>query len=307
MKSMRRDTSANGSSLELLLDTICNTFGGVVFIALLVILLLQQTVQRPSAESETAELEAEVEQAKLQQTLEALRSSQRAMETMAQELFTPEALELAKQLQQERRTNEELADEIATLEANAERITREAELAQAATAELQRRLAETKRKLTDAETRRWELARQLESERAKHTRDIRLSAVRTVSSLRGQVILTVRFGRLYYIARGFTGVPQSTDDVRVIEVKENVYVFDEVPGRGIPLDGSPESERKVRELLAPFPPTAYILAVNVRADSFEEFRHLRDIIVRQGYDYTLVPCTPENAFGFGRVTTHVVQ
>lgn len=41
MRRRRRTTSAD--SLELLLDTICNTFGGVLFIAILVVILLRMT------------------------------------------------------------------------------------------------------------------------------------------------------------------------------------------------------------------------------------------------------------------------
>ena len=40
---MSRRRSRKQDSLELLLDTICNTFGGVLFIAILVVMLLQQT------------------------------------------------------------------------------------------------------------------------------------------------------------------------------------------------------------------------------------------------------------------------
>ena len=40
---MSRRRAAKQDSLELLLDTICNTFGGVLFIAILVVMLLQQT------------------------------------------------------------------------------------------------------------------------------------------------------------------------------------------------------------------------------------------------------------------------
>jgi hypothetical protein len=40
---MGRRRSLGQDSLELLLDTICNTFGGVLFIAMMVVLLLQQT------------------------------------------------------------------------------------------------------------------------------------------------------------------------------------------------------------------------------------------------------------------------
>ena len=42
------------SSLELLLDTICNTFGGILFLAMLVSLLLAQTQRQRAAAQEAA-------------------------------------------------------------------------------------------------------------------------------------------------------------------------------------------------------------------------------------------------------------
>ena len=48
---MSRRRASRQDSLELLLDTICNTFGGVLFIAILVVLLLQQTGGSPDVPS----------------------------------------------------------------------------------------------------------------------------------------------------------------------------------------------------------------------------------------------------------------
>lgn len=56
---MRRRRRGPGSSLGLLLDTICNTFGGVLFVAMLLAVLLQTTTRfRSSSDSTpTSELE----------------------------------------------------------------------------------------------------------------------------------------------------------------------------------------------------------------------------------------------------------
>ena len=43
--SRRKQQNDNGS-LELLLDTICNTFGGILFISLLVVILLNTTSEK---------------------------------------------------------------------------------------------------------------------------------------------------------------------------------------------------------------------------------------------------------------------
>ena len=41
MSRRRRQRTETNSSLDLLLDTICNTFGGIIFLAILVAVLLQ--------------------------------------------------------------------------------------------------------------------------------------------------------------------------------------------------------------------------------------------------------------------------
>src|SRR5690606_37642283 len=48
--SMSRSSSATDDSLDLLLDTICNTFGGVLFISMLVVILLNMSSESISVE-----------------------------------------------------------------------------------------------------------------------------------------------------------------------------------------------------------------------------------------------------------------
>ncbi|MGH7138338.1 MAG: hypothetical protein ACREHD_21520, partial [Pirellulales bacterium] len=73
----RRGTA---SSLDLLLDTICNTFGGVVFIAILVTLLLQMTggpqIEAPPDAAQHEELVAlENERDEVEARLKSLREA----------------------------------------------------------------------------------------------------------------------------------------------------------------------------------------------------------------------------------------
>ena len=62
---MSRRRAVKQDSLELLLDTICNTFGGVLFIAIMVVMLLQNAGQGPETvvpAPSPEELEARTEQ-----------------------------------------------------------------------------------------------------------------------------------------------------------------------------------------------------------------------------------------------------
>jgi len=61
----RRRRNGSESSLELLLDTICNTFGGVLFLAMLISLLLAQSRRRTEADETAADPRAALTPAEL--------------------------------------------------------------------------------------------------------------------------------------------------------------------------------------------------------------------------------------------------
>lgn len=80
----RRRKNSPSSSLELLLDTMCNTFGGVMFIAISLTVIASMMTPQASTESQSqavknaAELRTEI--ASLQDTLEALKMRRSAKE-----------------------------------------------------------------------------------------------------------------------------------------------------------------------------------------------------------------------------------
>src|SRR4051812_9561577 len=91
---MKRGTTLEFDSLELLLDTICNTFGGILFLAVLVIILVQRTgqrLERHSVDVTGARAESAL-QNKLEQRQSTLQSLQRAYEEYRTTLagFAPE-------------------------------------------------------------------------------------------------------------------------------------------------------------------------------------------------------------------------
>lgn len=49
-RGRQQSKKSSAESLELLLDTVTNTFGGILFLALLVAILLQKTSPSPSAD-----------------------------------------------------------------------------------------------------------------------------------------------------------------------------------------------------------------------------------------------------------------
>ena len=100
----RRRKSSSLGSLELLLDTICNTFGGIILIALLVVILISTTSESSSKEPATRESQAaliqkENQRKKLTAELEKLVQADREAKANMSEV-SPEAIALAKKLKE---------------------------------------------------------------------------------------------------------------------------------------------------------------------------------------------------------------
>ena len=93
---MSRKAASSGDSLDLLLDTICNTFGGILFIAMLVVLLTNQlsrdaATAAPNAESSRALRRLRGELTESQSRLTKLRQAVRQKEDLERRFADPES------------------------------------------------------------------------------------------------------------------------------------------------------------------------------------------------------------------------
>ena len=81
----RRTRNIDASSFDMLLDTMCNTFGGIVFIALL-LSIVGGTVSRQAteitAEGSISEVDDSAEYARLQQECERLQTTLAAIQAV---------------------------------------------------------------------------------------------------------------------------------------------------------------------------------------------------------------------------------
>lgn len=283
-------------SLELLLDTICNTFGGVLFIAILVVMLLAQagngtgsaepTMPVPSPEElearsrELAALSAEV----LRQ--EQIRVSQSALvETLVPDSIH-ELIERRKELLAEQSRLQHMADDQqaqnTVIAANVTRIQ----------AEIDKTLADLKA----AQKREAEARTLLASEEKARVKEARLPQQREARSKR-EIIVILRYGRLYvwhdYDLRLFrTGL--NTRDFVVISDDGDELITRPKPTAGIPLDDSPECQKAIDKLLRRFSPKDFALGVIVRPDSYGKFQYFRNRAIALKYDYRVLPATNDS-------------
>lgn len=286
---MGRRRNSNQDSLDLLLDTICNTFGGVLFIAILVILLLQQTSPTES-QGEPAQLtDSESQQIvndfqRLQDQLSLLRASTAAQDELLSQFSSPRLKELIlqrKALEEDRNTLQTELD--ATDLEILEKLQRNAEL----TSQLSQReqmVKEAKATLKDSQEK-------LQQEIAGRTQASKTPVLKS-ASFKPEVGFIMRYGRIYqwhkYDSLG-SRQGLNTDDFIIVERSDHQLITAPHPLRGLDLSDHDAAQSSLIATLRRFDPQRHTIVVVVRPDSFHAFSLVRDTLIQQGFDYRLMP------------------
>lgn len=285
---MSRRRSAPPDSLELLLDTLCNTFGGVLFIAILVVILLQ--LSGPEKRNKTSERVTPESIEELARSLETLRKEINVLHKTAQkqellhnDATTHEITVLRQRLQTARgrradalTKRDELLLEISHRQINTQRIEAECY-------EIEKNLSIMRRERDKAK-------KKVEDERKARSHTVHLPVVHSTSKLSVQAI--VQFGRLYIWHRyGPTNqqLGLNTEEFVIVEKTDRGVVTTPRPSSGISLEPGPEFKQAVQRRLSSFSPERYYVQLVVRSDSFREFHLLRDVLAELGYEYSMLP------------------
>jgi len=286
-----RGSRRQDDSLELLLDTICNTFGGIIFIAILVVILLQQVDDRsgsveasalPVSPAELNRRQAQL--VRLESELESLRVAQSAQEEQDATLAPQETKRLVEQRNAAREEHRQ------------QQVKRDALLVE--TASQQSQIEQTKFELasTDEDLARTkeavaQLEEQIKLARAARHRELRTPVTRSPDSAM-EIGLIVRYGRMYvwhkYDQSG-RRLGLNTDEFVVVKEDADGVHSAPIPTAGIALDASSETGARIAQRLRQFSPREVHIAIVVRPDSFEHFAYLRDALLSLGFEYRLMP------------------
>ena len=295
-----KQSSAASDSLDLLLDTICNTFGSIVFLSLLVVLMVRQqqrdTTDRPPPPSEEEQLQLadlQIENARLQETVERLRGQVKQLD---EEKALPEArralgklkvlqAELDRLLAIQKQVHDQI---ISDQQQRNELAGRVRELA-LASEKLEEELEKLRGQLKNVERQRGQAMR---IPRARKTEKIEISFLLTKGSLHFVHELSP------------SGIKGLSDQCRY-EERDGVTQILPRPGKGIRITQATVQELKRR--LAHVDPKTYYLAAFVWEDSFSEWVQVRKVLHELGLEYALAPMTKDSAVFFGAKDPKFVQ
>lgn len=299
---MARRRSSQPDSLELLLDTICNMFGGVLFLAILIAVLIRTTEQtkqesdRPPVEvvsaSELHDLERELTE--LLQERDAKAAAMQKQRELMRQFVDPKAAEILKSIA-------ELESEQNRLETDSAKAARTLAEQREKVESLAAALVSLDKNLTAAELELVSTQKALQDEIDSRTRTASLPNLR--ASTKQEVGLILRFGRLYsWHTYDRLGLRQGVnlEDMAVVSEEDVVVEVAPMPFAGAPVTNPGDKTAAVWQKLKPFDPHRHYIAVIVYDDSFAEFANLKQMLIERGFEYRLMPTVPgETIFDHG--------
>ena len=282
---MSRRKAAAADSLDLLLDTICNTFGGVLFIAMLVIILANVSGNSAGTVPPTATAQQQLAKAHedliaSQQELDTLRRAALEQSQLARLFSDPRLKTLVAQSSTQQSTMTAAAAARASHLQDAAEAQAEANRVAQALQALDTALANTRNQLAIVQ-------QQLAAERQLRTRTAALPKLRKTS--KRQIAFLLKGGRLHgYLHIDGGRTVRATAETR--EVTEgNATYLEPVPGGGTPVDPAGDKSGQLAQRFADWNPQQHFISISVWPDSFGHFPLLRQLLVERGFEYQLMP------------------
>jgi hypothetical protein len=258
MSRLRRQQHPD--SLELLLDTMCNTFGGIIMIALLIALLSRDTTSdaaaAQSSQTQIAQITRQISEAeKLQKAL--LQQNG----TNAEPMFAllQERDRLKKQIEEDRATIASNTTTLASINTTNNPVE-----------------AEKLSTIIKAQTERSRaLAAQIQRETESHQRAMRLPRERVTG--KKAYYFVVRFGRIYPVFLMRDGQRERNTDMLDWQVTDEGESATPKPGAGLDLNSFARSLNEI-------PAQMYSIQFAVYNDSFPAFIAARQIPLARNFD-----------------------
>lgn len=296
---MKRKPGSAGDSLDLLLDTICNTFGGILFISMLVVILVNAASQDISSSMPTeVDHQRLVEgRRRLSDITVKLASLQRAVrqnEQLRERFSDPEAQTVMDDM-------ETLQDATAAMHENRDASLSSLAETQTLINDTARETARLREAMKAAQQAFAGAERQLEAEVALRSRTSKLPRQKTTT--RQQAAFFLKEGRLRSYANMNPTGRLTRNEIEVRLHEEDGKTFAEpVAGAGLMVESDGSNMEDVAKRLEPFDGSKFFIAIVVWDDSFEQFQIVKDAAVRGNYEYQLIPMARNEKIYIGETT-----
>lgn len=279
----RRQNHSSGDSFDLFLDTICNTFGGVVFLAILVA-LLAKTRHDPSSQPAGPQIDAaslREMRSELDQQTQRLREVEMVLDAVPQPTFDPSLTELV-----------ELSDEMSQLKDEArersgqrDRMGKQLVTVAAASLELDKSIDEATGLVKDAQQRLESSRTAWKSTLASTGQTLQVPVQRHGAGASAMIALSG--GELFLISSPDDGPGEFFErHVVATQIDLNDWTVTLRTGKGLML-GGPKSAAAVAGTAKRLSSSETTLIIIAYPDSYHQFASVRDAFKLTGMNYEL--------------------
>ncbi len=294
---MKRRRHGQASSLDLFLDTICNTFGGIMFLAILLSVLVQMRSKEPKP----------VESSKVPMTAAEARdvSNRLAMLTSSYDRLTDLLVELRKK---QPLPEDEAIQQLGKQSEQAQKVLDEATRLQVETAKQLAQQIQTNAEIVKSME---EFREQLIAERAALEKDTLaldealsdqmevLKLPKIATSFKSKVFFLMRYHKIYPLAKMPGPISDNSDlneaDVTIKHLGPEAFTAAPKVSRGWSA-----ASAELDTYMQSCSPSIHVFTVIVWPDSYAEFAAIKEKMIQLGFQYDLQPHTDQPSIPFGR-------
>jgi len=280
----RNNKPTDDSSLELLLDTICNTFGGIVLISILVALLMQtetdaisEQARNEISNTDIVRKSRELENAK--QKLKLLQNSVQQNKQPHPELASEDSVIIARKLKQ----HQQLVNQLKDSNRNSEQVLiqerKQVDQLADTLKDLSKSLAETQNRLS-------QVNQQLDKEIKSHTEDLNNIPLVSVSNYQPVVFLLKNHTIWAFHTPDGRNIKLNEQECKISQELLGTFV-DPIPAAGLLIDSRNTNQDQLEIKFRLFDRTRYSLQIWVTPDSHKEFESVKKTIVKLNMKYNL--------------------
>ena len=277
--------------LELLLDTICNTFGGILFIALMVVILIESTTKQITPELPEEVLQEKIATARLELARATAKTKQQEMVLQLQASNTDKLVDKtsSKLAAESREATDKFDAQLRKRAANTDKV-----------AELQENVIESMKEAAVRDAKLKELRKQtpkLETELAaevqKRKRDYKSPKVEEVDASPMMMLVTEnRICRVYRI--NFLGPTQKGADT-YFEKHGEVKVLKRHKSGGLEIVKGRDQVQEVQNYISEYRGQGYYLDIALFTDSWDAASQLTQACRKSKLNYRIVFKNPGEA------------
>ncbi len=291
---LRGRRQENDDGMGLFLDAICNAFGGIIFISILLALVAQVTVSEYDSTDTQAIQRSNDQFNELEQEVERLERIEAQLATISKNVVDQELKNLEKEHVERAKVVQDREESLRLSRQSRTTQMQRLSEAEAALKSLPGRISEARKQVRLASTN-------LDEERRKRSLEVNLPKTRRSSKKR--LVFALSFDRLYTVFRD----PVAEDELNADQLKligKDSFRAD--PKSGSSLDGK-QWKRDLLGVLGKVAPDTHAVRLIVWADSFDSWKKVRRELVDCGFEYSLLLLDNKEVVSFGGGGQRLVQ